>query len=118
MEKLALFGGKKAVKTIGESMTKWPIITAEEEEAVLDVLRTANMSGTDITKKFEKEFADWIGTKYALGFNNGTSSLFAAMYGVGIRKGDEIICPSVTYWASCTPAFAFGATVRDDDEEI
>ena len=111
MEKLALFGGKKAVKTIDESMTKWPIITAEEEEAVLDVLRTANMSGTDITKKFEKEFADWIGTKYALGFNNGTSSLFAAMYGVGIRKGDEIICPSVTYWASCTPAFAFGATV-------
>ena len=111
MSKLALFGGEKAVKTVNEDMTKWPIITQEEEAAVLDVLRNVNMSGTDITQKFEREFADWIGVKYALGFNNGTSSLFAAMYAVGVRKGDEIICPSVTYWASCLQAYALGATV-------
>lgn len=111
MSTLALFGGEKAVKTDNLEMTQWPIFTNEEEEAVLEVLHTRGMSGTDITKKFEKEFADWIGVKYALGFNNGTSSLMAAMYGVGVRKGDEIICPSVTYWASCTQAFALGATV-------
>lgn len=92
-------------------MTKWPIITSEEEEAVLDVLKNVKMSGTDITMKFEQEFAEWIGVKYALGFNNGTASLLAAMYACGVRKGDEIICPSVTYWASCLQAMTLGATV-------
>ncbi len=111
MSKLALFGGEKAVQSVSPQLTKWPIYTQEEEEAVLDVLRKAAMSGTDITKKFEQEFADWIGVKYALGCNNGTSSLFAAMYGIGLRKGDEIICPSSTYWASCLQAMALGATV-------
>lgn len=111
MSKLALFGGEKAVKTVNPEMKQWPVITTEEEEAVLDVLRNVNMSGTDITMKFEREFADWIGTKYALGFNNGTASLFAAMYGIGLRTGDEIICPTVTYWASCLQAYSLGATV-------
>ena len=91
MSELAIFGGEKAVKTVNPEMTKWPIITSEEEEAVLDVLKNVKMSGTDITMKFEQEFAEWIGVKYALGFNNGTASLLAAMYGCGVRKGDEII---------------------------
>ena len=111
MSELALFGGPKAVKTENPDMFKWPIVTKEDEEAVLDVLRKGAMSGTDITKQFEKEFADWMGVKYALAFNNGTASLMAAMYGVGVRKGDEIICPTITYWASCTQAMALGATV-------
>ncbi len=111
MSELAIFGGEKAVKTVNPEMTKWPIITSEEEEAVLDVLKNVKMSGTDITMKFEQEFAEWIGVKYALGFNNGTASLLAAMYACGVRKGDEIICPSVTYWASCLQAMTLGATV-------
>ena len=111
MSELALFGGPQAVKEENPDLFKWPIVTKEEEEAVLDVLRNGKMSGTEITKQFEKEFADWMGVKYALAFNNGTASLQAAMYGVGVRKGDEIICPSVTYWASCTQAMNLGATV-------
>ena len=115
MSELALFGGQKAVQTVNPDIKKWPIITQEDEDAVLEVLRrramSGTMSGTDITRKFEQEFADWMGVKYALGFNNGTASLMAAMFAIGIKKGDEIICPSVTYWASCTQAFALGATV-------
>ena len=111
MSKLALLGGEKAVKTINPDMTKWPIITEEEEVAVLDVLRKGRMSEIDVTMKFEQEFADWIGVKYALATNNGTSSLMCAMYGVGLRKGDELICPTMTYWASCLQAMALGATV-------
>lgn len=111
MSKLALFGGEKAVKTVNPDMTRWPIITEEEEVAVLDVLRKAKMSEIDVTMQFEKEFADWIGVKYALATNNGTSSLMCAMYGIGLRKGDELICPTITYWASCLQAMALGATV-------
>ncbi|MBQ9940904.1 MAG: DegT/DnrJ/EryC1/StrS family aminotransferase [Clostridia bacterium] len=111
MSELALFGGEKAVKTQNPDMIKWPIYTSEEEEAVLDVLRKASMSGLDVTRQFEREFAEWMGMEYALAFNNGTASLLGAMYGVGVRKGDEIICPSITYWASCTQAMSLGATV-------
>lgn len=107
----ALLGGSKAVTTAPGDMFEWPIITQEDETAVLDVLRRRAMSGTDVTKEFEKEFAVWQGTKYALGFSTGTAALEAAMWGCGVGVGDEILCPSLTYWASALPCFNLGATV-------
>ncbi len=68
------------------------------------------MSGTDITAKFELEFAQWQKTEFALGFNNGTSAIQAAMFGCGVGVGDEVICPSITYWASCLSSYSLGAT--------
>ncbi len=117
MEKLALFGGEKAVEDIPEDLFKWPIVTKEDEDAVLEVLRRGAMSGTDVTVKFEKEFAAWQGSTYALGFCNGTMALQAAMFAVKLGIGDELICPSKSYWASCVPAFNLGATVVFADIE-
>ena len=111
MNKLAIFGGPKAVTQESGDLFTWPIITQEDEEAVLEVLRRGAMSGTDVTKKFEEEFAQWQGTKYALGFNNGTSSLHGALFGCGVGIGDEVICPSITYWASILQVFSLGGTV-------
>ncbi|MCX7011721.1 MAG: DegT/DnrJ/EryC1/StrS family aminotransferase [Candidatus Sumerlaeota bacterium] len=110
--KLAIHGGPKAVTIDRGGILKWPIVTSEDEEAVLEVLRRGAMSGNDVTKKFEAEFAAWIGTKYALSYPNGTEALRAATWACGVGVGDEIICPSVTYWASATPALGFGATVN------
>ena len=112
MSKLALFGGEKAInKTAPAEMFRWPVITQEDEEAVLEVLRRGAMSGTDVTEKFEEEFAAWNGTKYAIGYSSGTMSLQAAMYSIGLGQGDELICQSKTYWASCIQAMALNATV-------
>jgi perosamine synthetase len=108
---LALFGGPKAITSPAGDMFTWPIITKEDEEGVLEVLRRVGMSGTDVTVEFEKKFAAWQGTKYALGFNNGTSALHAAMFGCKVGVGDEVICPSVTYWASIAQVYSLGATV-------
>jgi len=110
-EKLAIFGGTKSVQSDPGDIFSWPIITKEDEEAVLEVLHRAGMSDIDVTRKFEQEFSEWIGSKYALGTNNGTSALHSAMFGCKVGIGDEIICPSVTYWASALPAFSLGATV-------
>ena len=124
MSELALFGGPKAVTYVGtglndgSDMFKWPIVTKEDEDAVLEVLRRGGMSGTDVTKQFEAEYCAWSGSKYALGFCNGTASLHAAMYGCGVGRGDEIICPSITYWASCTAAYSLGATVVFADNDL
>lgn len=109
--KLAILGGPKAVQSDPGDMFKWPIITKEDEEAVLDVLRRGAMSNLDVTMQFEKEYAHWMGMKHALGFSSGTASIHGAMFGCKVGVGDEIICPSMTYWASALPAFSLGATV-------
>ncbi len=110
----ALLGGAKAVqcdaKDVRDAFT-WPIITQEDEAAVLDVLRRGAMSGLDVTYAFEKEFAAWQGRRYALAHSTGTAALEAAMFACGVGRGDEIICPSVTYWASCLQVFCLGGTV-------
>jgi dTDP-4-amino-4,6-dideoxygalactose transaminase len=111
MEKLAILGGPKAVKSDPGDIFSWPIITEEDEEAALEVLRAGKMSGTDVTMEFEKEFAEWHGMKYALAHNTGTASLHGAMFGIGLGVGDEIICQSMTYWASVLPAMNLGATI-------
>lgn len=112
MSKLALLGGKPTIAAeTSPDMFHWPIVTKEMEEAVLEVLRAGNMSGTDITKKFEAEYAAWQGSKYALAHSSGTAALQGAMYGIGLGPGDEMICPSMTYWASAMPALSLGASV-------
>ena len=112
---LAINGGPKAVTKDPGDIFKWPIVTSEDEDAVLEVIRNGAMSGTDVTKQFEQEFADWLGLKYALGCCNGTASLVAAMWACGVGAGDEIICPGMTYWASAVPALELGAAVNFAD---
>ncbi|MDX1358494.1 MAG: DegT/DnrJ/EryC1/StrS family aminotransferase [Clostridia bacterium] len=111
MSELAIFGGPKAVTKDPGDMFTWPIVTREDEEAVLDVLRRGAMSGTDVTREFEKEFSQWQGLDLALGFSTGTAAIQSAMYGCKVGVGDEIICPSVTYWASGLQAYTLGATI-------
>ena len=111
MDDLAIHGGPPAIKDNPSDMFAWPIVTEDMENAVLDVLRAGKMSGIDVTLRFEEEYAKWYGVKYALGHNNGTAAIHSALFGLGIRHGDEIICPSITYWASCLPVFSLGGTV-------
>ena len=110
MEKLAILGGKPAIEEKPyPELFKWPIMGQEDYDAAMDVIVKNKFSGNDITEKFQAEFADWIGSKYAVCFTNGTMSLQVAMYGIGLSKGDEIICPTKTYWASIASAYCFGA---------
>ena len=109
---LAIKGGSKAVTSEPGNIFTWPIVTKEDEDAVLDVLRRGAMSNLDVTRQFEKEMAEWFGVPYALASCNGTASLFEAMWACGVGAGDEIICPSMTYWASAQPALTLGAAVN------
>ena len=109
---LAILGGKPAIdeQSVPASLFHWPIITREDEEAALEVIRANKFSGTDITIRFEKEVAAWLGTRYAIAYCNGTMSLAAAMFGIGLGAGDEIICPTKTYWASISQTINLGAS--------
>ncbi len=115
-DKLAYFGGtpvlaKDEKKEALDHLFRWPIVNASMRRASDDVLKAGMMSGTNITKEFETKFAQWQGSKYALACINGTTALNIAFYAVGIRPGDEVICPTLTYWASCTGVVNLGATV-------
>ena len=109
--KLAKLGGTPVISHCPDYLFHWPIVNDPMRKAVLDVLETGNMSGTDITHRFEDEFAKWQGRKYALAHNTGTNALIAAFYGTGIGPGDEVICTSLTYWASCLGVLSLGGTV-------
>ncbi len=113
--KLAVHGGPPSLTEEAADLFHWPIVTAEDEQAVLEVLRRGAMSGTDVSKKFEAEFAAWMGTEFALVAPNGTAALLAGMWACGVGAGDEIICPSMTYWASAAPALTLGAAVNFAD---
>ena len=108
--RLALFGGEKAVRLQQLDMFEWPIVTDRHEEAVLKVLRAGRMSGFEVTRQFEQVYAEALGRKYALAYHNGTAAILGAMYGLGIGVGHEVIAPSLTYWATVAPAYTLGAT--------
>ena len=108
--KLALLGGEKAVKSNLDIIFKWPIVTEEHEQAVLKVLRAGQMSGLEVTKEFEKKYAQALGRKYALAYHNGTAAILGALYGLGVGVGDEVIAPALTYWATIAQAYTLGAT--------
>ncbi len=119
LKELALNGGEsifcKDELNRSHPSTCWPIYTEEDESAILSVLRNRQMSGTEITKIFEKEYGAYVGSKHILGYCSGTAALHAAMWACGVGAGDEVICPSLTYWASCTAALSLGATVNFAD---
>ena len=110
MEKLAILGGTPAVRDVPEDLFRWPIMTDEDYEAAMDVVKNNKFSGTDITEQFQEEFARWLGAKYAIAYCNGTMAITSAMFAIGLGAGDEIICPTKTYWGSVSQAINFGAS--------
>ena len=73
---LAIQGGKKAVtEDVGDLFT-WPIVTQEDEEAVLEVLRRGAMSATDVTHKFEADLSSYFDVRHALCHSTGTAAIY------------------------------------------
>lgn len=68
-------------------------------------------------QEFESLIADYIGTKYCVTFNSGTSAQHAAMLAYGIREGDEVVVPSFTFISTAnTPLFVGAKPVFADIE--
>lgn len=74
------------------------------------VYNDAAFSGGTFVEDFEKDFATFIGTKYSVGVNNGTSALHLAMLALGIGSGDEVIIPANTFIATAWGVSHAGAT--------
>ena len=96
-DRLALHGGPKAL-TRGEELreaSSWPSFSEEEVTAVGEVLSGKNVYGP--IDEFEKEFASYMGSKYALPMNNGTATIHSAYFAAGVGPGDEVITSAYTW---------------------
>ena len=83
----------------------------KEREYVLDCLDTGWISSKGkYIGLFEKKCAEYIGVKHALAVSNGTTALHLAMLALGIKAGDEVIVPTLTYVASVNAIAYVGAT--------
>lgn len=82
----------------------------EFEQAALDVLRSGWYVLGNNVQKFEKEFAESIGSKYCVGVDNGTNAIKLGIQALGIGAGDEVIVQANTYIATVLSITANGAT--------
>lgn len=72
----------------------------EENKAVLDVLNSKWISSGPKCVELEEKFADMLGAQYALAVSNCTAALHLAVLCMGIKPGDEVITPSLTFVAT------------------
>jgi perosamine synthetase len=110
-QNLALLGGQKVVSK--EYKEVWPIINEDTVNAVVQHLMTGELSITDgsgILDEFESNFARYNGANYALLQNNGTSTLHAAFFAVGVGPGDEVIIPTYTWPSTANSVLSCNAT--------
>lgn len=106
---LALHGGPKAVTV--EARERWPVPRDRIKEVVCHLIDedTYSQAGKGVTKEFEDRFARYIGAEYCISFDHGTSALWAAYYAVGVRPGDEVLCPTFNWICSFSGAVHLGA---------
>ncbi|NDU96462.1 DegT/DnrJ/EryC1/StrS family aminotransferase [Spirosoma terrae] len=105
-------GGDRVVK----GSFPWPVFDEQEVQAVADIVRSGQWGNPDCdgaVAAFEREFADYCGSTYAISCVNGSVSLRLALIACGVRPGDEVIVPpytfiataSVVLEANCVPVF-------------
>lgn len=78
-------------------------------KAVVTALRSGWLTQGPVVERFEKAVAKKVGTKFAVAFNSGTAALHAAYFTAGVKKGDEIIMPALTFSATANAALYLDA---------
>src|SRR5882724_11827327 len=87
-----------------------PFVGKEEEEAVVQALRSGWLSQGPRVAEFEKQFAEHVAAKHAIAVSSCTTALHLAFIGAGIGPGDEVLCPSLSFIATANSIRYVGAT--------
>src|SRR5215213_9679655 len=127
-DRLAIDGGPSARRNADPPM--YPggnLIGAEEEQAVLEVLRSKRLfryygpqPGPSKADELERAFAAHMGVPYAVAVSAGTAALMCGQAGVGIGPGDEVIVPAYTWIATASSVALMGAVpiIAEVDETL
>ena len=114
---LAIEGGTPAVR---DPLPHWPAFDEAGIQAVEQVLRSGRVNYWTGRQgmEFEKRFAEWQGSRYAVSVSNGTAALHVGLTALGIGPGDEVIVPSYTFIASSFSIVQAGAIPRFADVNL
>jgi perosamine synthetase len=77
-----------------------PELGPEEEAAVIEVLRSGQLSLGPRVPAFERAFADWLGVPHASAVSSGTAGLHLALRAIGVGEGDEVVTSPFSFVAS------------------
>ncbi|UAA39666.1 DegT/DnrJ/EryC1/StrS aminotransferase family protein [Paraneptunicella aestuarii] len=96
---------------LGTKLPPWPSFSQDEIERVSEVLRSnkVNYWTGGEARAFEKEFAEYYGTRYAIALANGSVAIELALLSLGIGRGDEVIVTPRTFIASISSIINVGA---------
>ena len=105
---------------LNSAFEPWPSFTQAEADAVSKVLLSnkVNYWTGQECREFEKEFAQFAGTQYAVAVANGTVALDLALKALGIGTGDDVIVTSRTFLASASSIVIAGANPIFADVEL
>ena len=105
---LAIDGGAPVRAT---PLPSWPQFADDEIAAAGAVLASGKVNywTGEEGREFEREFAAFVGRRYAIALSNGTVALEAALFALGIGAGDEVIVPSRTFLATASCVAMRGA---------
>lgn len=109
-----------------------PYLTKDEAQAAYDTILTGWITQGPRVAEFEQKFAAYTGSEYAVAVSNCTTALHLALIVAGIKEGDEVICPSMSYIATANsikyvgakPVFAevnpvnYNLDVKDTEQRI
>lgn len=90
-------------------------ITEEDIQAVIDVLRSNNLTQGPKIGEFEKAFAEYVGAKYAVAVSNGTAALHLSTMALNVRPGEKVITTPITFVASANCVCYCGGEVVFSD---
>ncbi len=77
-----------------------PVINSTEAKHVSSTIKSGWITMGKKVKEMEKKISKYIGAKHVILFNNGTSSLHASLIALGVKEGDEVIVPTLSYISS------------------
>lgn len=86
-----------------------PSIDKSEIDAVSRVLKSKWLVEGTVTKRFEDKVAEFVGVKHAIAVNSGTAALHVALLAIGVKKGDAVIIPALTFPATANVVELVGA---------
>ena len=86
-----------------------PDITEEEIQSVAETLRSGWLTTGEKVKRFEEDFARYVACRHAVAVNSGTAALHLALDAVGIKEGNEVIVPTMTFTATAEVVLYFKA---------
>lgn len=105
-------GESQSISAAGDAhrLVRWPILNEDDNDAVLRVLASRQLVNGIETRTLEREWASFVGSRHCIAVSSCTHAIHLALCALGIRPGDEVLVPALTFTGTVSPVIHSGAT--------